>query len=90
MKIGNAPVNITSLSGDWIRPMCGVAVNINCSMSVGLARHPFADCAGVTPFGMSYTTADIYLDQFLDPYSNHYTLLQSGNYKKVYEQQLMW
>ena len=46
--------NNIAMTGEWIRPLCGISVNSTCTIGNGQARHPYADCPSSLDFGMSF------------------------------------
>ena len=87
----DARITKVSMSGEWIRPLCGTSVKSTCTIGRGASRHPYSDCTGTLDFGMS-SKADIFLDQFLDPNNFYFKQLTTGNgdYRQSIEQLYMW
>ena len=83
-----------SLSGEWIRPLCGDTVVNECLITPSTQfRHPYAQCSSY-PF-IDDHSGDFYLEDLLNPDPVLYGYVKrikayNAYYGKKFEEMYMW
>ena len=78
-----------SLSGEWIRPLCGKAISNVCTVSsMNGFRHPVANCKGNSTITNELNDEALYIEDFLNP--DNIGLLSSIDIQNMIEQAILW